>query len=212
MPAGRIAKLFNAEGIPSPNAGRTYKRKGILLETSGLWTANTIRNLATHPFLISLMEYGKRSSGDQMRFTPTQPRNLNETDFTESGKLKTVMNPEDQRIRVAIPGNPTPVIDLERWSHIRAVVEARGKHLKGKPRAQNGASNPLGGRIYDMNCGWPMYRAPYQGSFRYVCGCYTQSHGAKCGHHHIAGPLATRLALSCLTQKALGANNGLAKL
>ena len=56
-----------------------------------------------------------------------------------------------------------------------------------------------------MNCGWPMYRTPYGKSFRYKCGLYQQSHGAKCKHNHVEGLLATRFVLSCIRQRALPA-------
>jgi hypothetical protein len=52
-----------------------------------------------------------------------------------------------------------------------------------------------------MNCGWPLYRQPYAGSFRYVCGYYTQSKGKRCSHNRVDGPLATQFARSCLRQK-----------
>ena len=54
-----------------------------------------------------------------------------------------------------------------------------------------------------MNCGWPMYRAPYGKSFRYSCGYYQQSHGAQCAHNHADGPTATRFMLGCLRQRLL---------
>jgi hypothetical protein len=33
------------------------------------------------------------------------------------------------------------------------------------------------------------------------CGLYQQSHGQRCAHNHIDGPLATQFALSCLQQR-----------
>jgi hypothetical protein len=57
--------------------------------------------------------------------------------------------------------------------------------------------------IFDLNCTWPMYRQPYQGSFRYLCGLYQQSHGAQCNHNHVDGLLATRFLLGCIRQRLL---------
>ena len=61
----------------------------------------------------------------------------------------------------------------------------------------------MGTRIFDLNCGWPMYREPYNGSFRYKCGLYQQSHGQKCRHNHADGLVATKFTLSCIRQKLL---------
>jgi hypothetical protein len=49
------------------------------------------------------MEYGKRSSGDQLRFTPAGPRPLDERDFDEHGKRKSITNPESERSTTTIP-------------------------------------------------------------------------------------------------------------
>ena len=52
-----------------------------------------------------------------------------------------------------------------------------------------------------MGCGWPMYRQPYLKSFRYMCGLYQQSHGAKCKHNCVDGLLAMRFLLGCVRQR-----------
>jgi hypothetical protein len=48
-----------------------------------------------------------------------------------------------------------------------------------------------------------MYRQPYQDSFRYLCGLYQQSSGAKCNHNHVDGLTATRFLLGCVRQRLL---------
>ena len=48
-----------------------------------------------------------------------------------------------------------------------------------------------------------MYRQPYNGSFRYACGLYQQSHGAECKHNTVDGVQATRFLLSCVRQRIL---------
>lgn len=48
-----------------------------------------------------------------------------------------------------------------------------------------------------------MYRQPYCGSFRYVCGLYQQSHAQECSHNHVDGPQATRVVLAALEQRLL---------
>jgi len=211
MPVGRIAAILNDEKIPAPNAGRTYKRRGIVLETSGLWTKNTVRNVATHPALVCLMEYGKRSSGDQMRFTAAGPRELNDRDFNSTGSRITVTNPDEHRMKTIIPGKVSAVITPEERDAVRAIVAERGKNHKGKPRARGDAPNPLGGRIYDMNCGWPMYRYARRGKVCYTCGLYQNSEAACCEHNTVNGPQSTRLVLAALRQQIL-TGNGMEKL
>jgi hypothetical protein len=55
-----------------------------------------------------------------------------------------------------------------------------------------------------MTCGWPLYRQPYNKTYRYLCGLYQQSHGARCRHNHIEGPSATQFLLTCVRQRLLG--------
>jgi hypothetical protein len=74
---------------------------------------------------------------------------------------------------------------------------------RGKPRSREPGKNPLGTRIFDMGCCWSMYRVPYGPSFRYLCGLYQQSSGAKCEHNMVDGPTATRFLLGCIQQRIL---------
>ena len=103
-------------------------------ETSGLWTQNTVRNVATHPLLVAIWEYGKRSGGDQLRFTKDGPRPLGQADFDRVGTRRTVTNPADQVIRT--PAKGEPVTTPEQYDRVRAVIESRGRHLKGKARTR----------------------------------------------------------------------------
>jgi hypothetical protein len=163
--------------------------------------------VATHPALVSLMEYGKRSSGDQMRFTATGPRELDERDFDSIGGRITVTNPDEQRVKTVIPGNVMPVIGpVERESLLEILAE-RGKKLKGKPRARGDAPNPLGGRIFDMNCGWPMYRYARRGKLCYTCGLYQNSEAARCEHNTVNGHQSSRLVMAALRQRILSGND-----
>ena len=124
------------------------------VEISGQWTQNTVRNIARHPLLIAVWEYGRRSEGDQLRFTPDGPRMLNPGDYRSDRKPKTVINPIENVISARAKFDP--LITTERRDKILGVLEERGKHLKGKARTRGDAPNPLGGRVYDLNCGWLM--------------------------------------------------------
>jgi hypothetical protein len=208
-PAARIARLFNEERIPSPKAGRTRTRNGRTYELSGQWTQNTVRNIATHPLLVALWEYGKRSEGDQLRFTKDGPRRLEQGDYHPDGKLRTVTNPSDQIIRTLAKSDA--VIPQEQFDRIREVIETRGRHLKGKARTRGTAPNPLGGRVYDLNCGWPMYRYAKRKKWCYGCGLYQNSEAKCCRHNTVSGETATRFVLACLKQRLLNPST-LAKL
>lgn len=54
-----------------------------------------------------------------------------------------------------------------------------------------------------MNCGWLLYRQPYGKTFRFLCGRYQQSHGARCSHNHVDGQTTTRFIPSCIRRRAL---------
>ncbi|QDU19845.1 recombinase family protein [Urbifossiella limnaea] len=200
-PAARVARILNAEGIPSPKAGHVRTRNGVKFETSGQWTQNTVRNIATHPLLIAVWEYGKRSEGDQLRFTKDGPRALGRGDYSPDGKLKTVANPADQIIRT--PAKSDAVTTPEKFELVREVIAARGRHLKGKARTRGQSPNPLGGRIYDLTCGWLMYRYAKRGKWCYGCGLYQNSEARCCRHNTVQGETATRFVLDCLRQLVL---------
>jgi len=201
IPAARIARMLNVEGIPSPNAGRVRARNGVKVETSGEWTQNTVRNVAVNPLLIAVWEYGRHSEGDQRRLTPTGPRALGEGDFHPDGKPKTVINSDDQIIRT--PAKSEAVTTQENFDRIREVIEARGRHMRGKPRTRGQSPNPLGGRIYDMNCGWLMYRNAKRKKWCYGCGLYQNSQAKCCRHNLVEGEKASRFVLACLRQRLL---------
>ena len=141
--------------------------------------------------------------GDQARFSPEGPRDLKEADRDAGGQPKVVHNPESMLITRPSPSGFEPIIDAERQRQLVALLDQRGATQRGKPRSHDPARNPLGTRVIDMNCTWPMYRTPHEGAFRYLCGLYMQSHGATCAHNHIDGPTAVRFLLSCVRQRVL---------
>jgi hypothetical protein len=84
-----------------------------------------------------------------------------------------------------------------------ALLDERAGTQRGKPRSRDPGGNPLGCRVYDLSCTWPMYRQRYGLSFRYTCGLYQQSQGRECAHNHVDGPQAVRFLLGCLRQRVL---------
>ena len=176
MPASRVAARLTAEGVPPPDYGRWRKDHGVRHATSGVWHQTTIVNIARNPLLVAVTRFGLRSMGDKLRFAPDGPRKLEEADFRKDEKPKVIRNPEDKQITAA--ARFAPLVDAKRHQRLLATLDARGGTQRGKPRSHVPTQNPLGGRIFDINCTWPMYRVLYLGSFRYTCGGYQQSHRA----------------------------------
>ena len=201
MPASRVAAQLTAEGVPPPDHGRWRKDHGVRHPTSGVWHQTTIVNIARNPLLVAVTRFGLRSMGDKLRFSLEGPRELEETDFREDEKPKVIRNSEDRQITA--PARFDPLVNVEQHQHLIATLNARGRTQRGKPRSHNPTQNPLGGRIFDIACSWPMYRTPYGKTFRYKCGYYLQSHKAGCTHNTVDGPTAARFVLGCLRQQML---------
>ena len=203
-PAHRLANELNAEGVPSPKAGRgrrAGKYSTVAVPNSGLWTQTTVRNIAAHPLYAAVCEVGRRCSGDQLRMTSRGARALNDSDYRD-GRLVAVENPKELRIEAA--GKFEPLLSAEAHRRIVTTLEGRGRHLKGKPRARGGVANAMGGRIFDMNCGWPMYRDAKGKKWCYSCGLYMSTSAKCCSRNAVKGEAATRLVLAAIRQRMQG--------
>lgn len=200
-PAGRVARYLNEKGVPAPDAGRIRKDLGVTHLVTGTWNANTIKNIATNPLLRAVTSYGKRSMGDLRRMTPEGPRLLEENDYRPDGEPKVIRNDEGQLVTGT--ARFEPLITAEKAERIASILKKRAGSQRDKPRSQEPEKNPLGARIFDANCGWPMYREPYLNSFRYVCAKYHQTKPRKCDHNCADGITAAKLALAVIRQKLL---------
>src|SRR5205807_275759 len=109
--------------------------------TSGVWHQQTIINIARNPLLRAVVAHGRRSMGDQARFTPTGPRPLADSDYRTDGLPKVVVNPH--ATLVTAPAHFDPLIDPERHNRLIAVLDKRAGTQRGKPRSRNPALNPL---------------------------------------------------------------------
>ncbi len=201
MPASRVAATLNIEGVRPPDAGRHRTDQGVKHQTSGVWHQTSITNIARNPLLRAMMTYGRRSMGDQLRFTPEGPRVLSEQDYRSDGQPKFIVNSRPTQIVAA--GRFEPIVDAAKHDQLLRELERRSGSQRGKPRSRTPEKNPLGSRLFDLGCGWPMYRQPYGDGFRYLCGLYQQSHGAECRHNHVDGLLATGFLLGCIRQRLL---------
>ena len=204
LPATEVARRLTAEGIPSPDAGRSRTDHGVEHPVLGIWHATTLTGIARHPLNLALVTYGRRSMGDQLRMTPAGPRPLDEQDERPDGKPKVIQNPSSAR--VVVPARFEPIVPAQQVERLLSILDQRAGSQRGKPRSKNQATNPLGGRIFDIACSWPMYRQPYRESFRYTCGLYQQSHAQQCAHNHVDGVTVTRFVLSAIRQRLLAGN------
>jgi len=200
-PASQLAKLFNEEGIPSPDAGRMRTDGGVVHVVSGKWNPSTLNNIARNPLLRAITQYGLRSMGDRRRVTPEGPRPVDDqTDLRVDGQPKVIRNRSDQLITA--PSYGEPIVPAEQAEKLIEILDRRGATQRGKPRSRDPGKNPLGGKVFDIACAWPMYRTPVgKKSFHYTCGYYQQSHGQACAHNHIDGTLLTRFALAAIRQR-----------
>ncbi len=203
-PASQIARILTEEGIPSPGAELSRTDNGVKHLVSGIWHATTITGLARNPFITRAMKtYGRRSMGKHRRMTPEGPRPLEEEEFVTDSKTKVITNPSSSVVSAMGAGGIKPILSAEDAEQLEQILDQRAGTQRGKPRSHDPSRNPLGGRIYDLNFTWPMYRVPYQKTFRYTCGFYQQTHGQQCSHNHVDGPTATRLALADIRQRLI---------
>jgi hypothetical protein len=199
--ATRLAALFTTEGLPSPDLGRMRKDRDVVHVTSGAWHASTIKNIAENPLLRAIVPFGRRSMGKHLRFGTNGPRELEDSDFRPDSKRKVIRN--EAGSQVTAQATFDPLVDLDRHDELLEILKDRGATQRGKPRAWDPTRNPLGGRIFDWACRWPMYRVPKKQAYAYSCGAYMQSHGAQCDHNKIDGPAATNVTLGFIRQKIL---------
>ena len=106
LPASRVAAQLTAEGVPTPDAGRLRTDGGVKHPTSGVWHQPTIVGIARNPLLRAAVEYGRRSMGDQLRFTAEGPRELEEADRRADGKPKVVANLPSARVQAPRISSP----------------------------------------------------------------------------------------------------------
>jgi hypothetical protein len=142
--------------------------------------------------------------GDRRRISPEGPRFMEDADYRSDEMPKVVQNPQNQQ--VIAKAHCEPLVPIEQSTELLALLDSRGESQRGKPRSRDPLRNPLGGRIFDMACSWPMYRVPRKDSFRYSCGHYQQSHGESCEHNQIEGPAITKFALAAIRQRLFNGN------
>lgn len=197
LPACRIAAALTKEGVEPPDHGRFRTDNGIKHANSGIWHATTVTNIGRNSLIAAVCTHGRRSMGDQRRLGPDGPRDLTVADYRDDRKPKVVRN--SAAIEFTTDAFPA-IIDPKEHAELIEILDQRAGTQKGKPRSQNPGLNPLGVRLFDMNCGSLLYGS---GSLKYRCSLYMNSYGAYCNHNAVDRATATRFALHCLKSRLL---------
>ncbi|MBL9091591.1 MAG: recombinase family protein [Planctomycetaceae bacterium] len=184
--AKRIANLLNELGVPSPNAGRIRKDRGVAHVHDGKWNHRTVLDLIKNPAIIGEQRYGRRSMGAHHRLSETGHRLLDESDRTETG-TRVVYNAESIQIRTK--SGFEAAYDAEKWKAIQDGVDARGRSQAGIPRNHDPAKYPLACRLVDMtdDCGSLLYARTSGNRPLYSCGRYQKSGSSACGNNTVDG-------------------------
>ena len=194
-----------------PDAGRTRTEQGRTHRVSGVWTCGTVRALLRNTTIVGELRYGVQSEGHHRRLGENGPRLLEDHDQPDE-KPKMVYNPQDLIIRSSLPGF-TPPVSNEVFDSAQAVLDERGKHQRGISKTNDPGRYPLSTRVYDMNCGYPMYARTSGERRLYTCGRYINTYGDQCDHNQVDAEAALELVLGALRQRVLqcGGREALAK-
>lgn len=179
-----------------PDAGRTRTEQGRTHRVSGVWTCGTVRALLRNTTIVGELRYGVQSEGHHRRLGENGPRLLEDHDQPDE-KPKMVYNPQDLIIRSSLPGF-TPPVSNEVFDSAQAVLDERGKHQRGISKAKDPGRYPLSTRVYDMNCGYPMYARTSGERRLYTCGRYINTYGDQCDHNQVDAEAALEFVLGVL--------------
>lgn len=203
--APEVCRLLDGEGIPSPDHGRSKTINGVKRKVSGKWNPETVNSIGRNDLFVAVTTYGKRSMGKKRRLSPSGPRELNEDEFLPNGRPRVVQNPRALQIKGKARFQTT--VDQKEHDSLVEELDRRGGSQRGKRKCQRPEDNPLGGRITDMACGWPMYKTKCQKNkqqtFKYRCGCYDKSKGELCEHNCVDGPAAIEFVLKAIQQRVI---------
>lgn len=195
----RIAKKLNELGIPSPDAGRVRTDHGVKHRVSGKWHPNTVAELCRNPIIVGIQQYGRRSEGSIRRLGPDGPRLLDETDRTQVGEPRIILNEPSLIIQKQIGESK---FETQRWLSIQEQMNQRGQVQKGIPRVKDPARYPLACRLVDLTncCGAILYARTNQGRAVYTCGRYMRTSGAECESNQIDGEAMLRFVVKTIQQ------------
>jgi hypothetical protein len=113
VPASLVVTTLTADGVPPPHHGRIRTDRGVAHATSGVWHQGTVTGISRNSLPRAVVEYGRRSMGDPLRFDPTHPRELADADLRADGRPKVVVTRRSRMtrwhgLRTPWTGGPAP--------------------------------------------------------------------------------------------------------
>ena len=173
----KIAKLLNAEGIPSPSE---YKRisgehyhNGRKLSQTTYWTYATI-----HRILHNRMYAGDMEQGRTLR--PAM-----------HGKA----HPRIRADWAVVPNTHEAIISRAQWDRVQALLEKRTRQLDfGR------GLSPFAGFLRCGDCGRAMVKTQSAGGIYYTCGSYKRYGPTVCSKHRIPHQVLEAIVLEDLNR------------
>ena len=173
----RIAKLLNAEGVPSPSE---YKRllgeryhNGRKIEQTTYWTYATIHRILQNQMYAGCMEQGRN-------YRPTM-----------HGKAVQ----RDRADWTVVPDTHEAVIGAEQWERVQSLLHKRTRQLSFD---QN--QSPFAGFLRCGDCGRAMVKKRQGGGIYYTCGSYQRYGPTVCTRHSISHAVLEQIVLDDLNR------------
>lgn len=195
----RIANKLNELGTLSPDAGKTRHKNGLPYIVDGEWKQGTVRNLLNNRLIAGIFEVGKTSEGKHRRTGPNGPRDLDDSDYSSTGKLKKIRNPQD--LITMGPAKFKPLIHPEKFERIQQKIASRECHQTGVPKCPDPGKYPLACRLVDLNCGSLMYGRPNSGRLLYACSSYMRTNGAECNNNNVDAEAMLNFVMNMLREQ-----------
>lgn len=173
----KIAKVLNAEHIPSPSA---YKRlsgeryhNGRRLDQTTYWTYATVHRILQNQMYLGNMEQG-RSERPGMH-----------------GKAR-------QRQRgdwIVVQGTHAPIVSQEQWERVQSLLQKRTRQLSFEQ-----SQSPFAGFLRCGACGRAMVKTRHPGGLYYSCGSYKRYGPTVCARHSISHAALEQIVLEDLNR------------
>ncbi|ACB83990.1 recombinase family protein [Natranaerobius thermophilus] len=159
-----IAKILNAEKIPSPSAYKKMKKSNYKNPRANrrLWSPSTIRKILTEPIYNGTLVQGKH---------PKINYKINSRKKSGESELIKVDNAVEK------------IIDDETFELVGKKINSRSKNVKNNDSPSVLPDNVYSGLVYCEDCGSKMvYRSDRD---MYMCGTYAKYGKKYCSNHNI---------------------------
>lgn len=173
----KIARLLNAEGIPSPSE---YKRilgehyhNGRKIDQTTYWTYATVHRILQNQMYAGNMEQGRS-------YRPTM--------HSKAGQ-------RDRSVWMIVPDTHEAIIGAEQWERVQSLLRKRTRQLSFD---QN--QSPFAGFLRCGDCGRAMVKTKSAGEIYYSCGSYKRYGPTVCTKHRISHSVLEEIVLNDLNR------------